>query len=262
MSDQAHDPRPPRSGHGPYDTRDPYGLRAARSDHGPYDRHLQGPDDDPHDRSGHGPDDDPYASRPVVHEEAVDGFGTVRVLPLDACADAAVVHGWVSGERASFWGMNGLTTDQVAGIYDHLAGLDTHHAYLLVKDGGRPVALLQTYDPRADRVGECYDVRPGDIGVHLLLAPAGPDGARPGWTAALARVVLTYLMDGLGVRRVVVDPDVRNDKAVARFVRQGFTPGPEVLLPEVDLPDVYLPEKRARLAFLTREAAGRAGGGR
>jgi hypothetical protein len=27
------------------------------------------------------------------------------------------------------------------------------------------------------------------------------------------------------------------------------------VLPEIDLPDVHLPEKRARLAFLTREAA-------
>lgn len=215
----------------------------------------------PHDPAAARSADGPYASRPAVHEETVNGFGTVRVLPLDARADAAVLHAWVDDERASFWGMNGLTADQVAEVYDHLAGLATHHAYLLVKDG-RPAALLQTYDPAADRVGECYDVRPGDIGVHLLLAPAGADGARPGWTAALARAVLSYLLDGLGMRRIVVDPDVRNDKAVARFVRQGFTPGPEVLLPEVDLPDVHLPAKRARLAFLTREAAGRAGGGR
>ena len=26
---------------------------------------------------------DPYASRPSVHEQVIDGFGTVRVLPLD-----------------------------------------------------------------------------------------------------------------------------------------------------------------------------------
>ncbi|MEU6471740.1 GNAT family N-acetyltransferase [Streptomyces massasporeus] len=195
---------------------------------------------------------DPYASRTSVHEQVIDGFGTVRVLPLDPGADAAVIHQWVGEDRAVFWGMTDLTEDQVAGIYAHMATLDTHHAHLVVRDG-EPVALLQTYEPEADRVSECYEVRPGDIGVHLLLAPAGPGGARPGWTARLVAVVAGYVLLGLDRRRVVVDPDVRNEKAVSRFLRLGFAPGPVVVLPEIDLPDVYLPEKKAQLAFLDRE---------
>jgi hypothetical protein len=194
------------------------------------------------------------ATREPVHEETVDGFGTVRVLPLDAHADAGLVHAWVSQERAAFWGMNGLTPDQVAEIYAHLGTLDTHHAFLVVKDG-EPVALLQTYEPEADRVSECYEVRPGDIGVHLLLAPVPDGGARPGWSAALVGAVTSYVLRGLDRRRVVVDPDVRNEKAIARFRRQGFETGPVVVLPEIDLPDVYLPEKHAQLAFLERAIA-------
>ncbi|MFE5815794.1 GNAT family N-acetyltransferase [Streptomyces sp. NPDC056479] len=192
-----------------------------------------------------------------VHQQAVDGFGTVQIRPLDPHADAEAVHGWVSQERASFWGMNGLTKDQVAEIYAHMATLDTHHAFLVVREG-IPVAVLQTYEPEADRVSECYDVLPGDIGVHLLLAPAGPEGARPGWTSVLLTVVAAYVFRTLERTRVVVDPDVRNEKAVARFLRQGFTAGPVVVLPEVDLPDVYIPEKKAQLAFLDREVAFRA----
>ncbi|MEF9905211.1 GNAT family N-acetyltransferase [Streptomyces sp. P9-A2] len=197
---------------------------------------------------------DPYASRAAVHEHTADGFGSVRVLPLDPAVDAAVLHRWVSGERAVFWGMNGLTERQVADIYAHMDTLDTHHAYLVVKDG-EPAALLQTYEPEADRVGDCYPVEPGDIGLHLLLAPVGPEGARSGWTGALLAVMVGFALLGLDRRRVVVDPDVANEKAVARFLRQGFTAGPEVVLPEIDLPDVYLPEKKAQLAFLTREVA-------
>jgi RimJ/RimL family protein N-acetyltransferase len=192
--------------------------------------------------------------RTPVHEHLVDGFGTVRIRPLDPYADAAVVHGWVGEERASFWGMNGLTRDQVADVYAHLDTLDTHHAFLVTRDD-EPVALLQTYEPAADRVSECYDVRPGDIGVHLLLAPPGARGARHGWTSALLATVTSYVFVDLGCERVVVDPDVRNEKAVARFLRQGFTAGPVVMLPEVDLPDVYIPAKKAQLAFLTREVA-------
>ncbi|MEU6181965.1 GNAT family N-acetyltransferase [Streptomyces coeruleorubidus] len=195
---------------------------------------------------------DPYASRTAVHEQVTDGFGTVRVLPLDPEADAGTVHRWVSEDRAAFWGMTGLTERQVAEIYAHMDTLATHHAFLVVRDG-EPVALLQTYEPEADRVSECYDVGPGDIGVHLLVAPAGPGGARPGWTARLVTAVARYVLLGLDRRRVVVDPDVRNEKAVARFLRAGFTAGPVVVLPEIDLPDVYLPEKKAQLAFLDRE---------
>ncbi|MEU1104878.1 GNAT family N-acetyltransferase [Streptomyces tibetensis] len=195
---------------------------------------------------------DPYASRTSVHEQVTDGFGTVRVLPLDPGADAAVIHRWVGEDRAAFWGMTELTEQQVADVYTHMATLDTHHAHLVVRDG-EPVALLQTYEPEADRVSECYEVRPGDIGVHLLLAPAGPGGARRGWTARLVAAIAGYVLPGLDRRRIVVDPDVRNEKAIARFLALGFTPGPVVVLPEIDLPDVYLPEKKAQLAFLDRE---------
>ncbi|WP_333776392.1 GNAT family N-acetyltransferase [Streptomyces sp. IBSBF 3136] len=200
----------------------------------------------------HAPTAAPAAT--AAHEQHVDGFGTVRIRPLDPVADAGPVHAWVSEERAAFWGMTGLTRDQVADVYTHMATLDTHHAHLVTRDG-EPAALLQTYEPGADRVGECYQVRPGDIGVHLLLAPAGPAGRRAGWTAALLAAITSYVLRGLDRRRIVVDPDVRNTRAIARFARQGFTTGPVVVLPEVDLPDVHLPEKHARLAFLTRQAA-------
>ncbi|MCX4812488.1 acetyltransferase [Streptomyces sp. NBC_01239] len=202
----------------------------------------------------HAPARHPHHPRHPLHSQHVDGFGTVHVLPLDPEADAVTIHRWVTEERAAFWGMNGLTQDQVAEIYAHMATLDTHHAHLVLRDT-EPVALLQTYDPAADRVGDCYDVRPGDIGIHLLLAPVGPDGGRPGWSSALLGALASYVLLGLDRRRVVVDPDVRNEKAIARFLRQGFVPGPRVVLPEVDIPDVFLPEKHAQLAFLPREVA-------
>ncbi|MFF4350602.1 GNAT family N-acetyltransferase [Streptomyces sp. NPDC001530] len=198
---------------------------------------------------------EPYASdRAAVHEQLVDGFGTVRILRLDPHADLDVVHGWVTQERAGFWGMNGFAKEQVLQTYVHLDSLDTHHAFLAVKDG-EPAALFQTYEPEADRVSECYDVQPGDIGIHVLIGPAGPGGARPGFSSSLLAAIATYVLSGLDRKRVVVDPDERNEKAIARFKRQGFEAGPAVVLPEIDLPDVYLPEKRAQLAFLTREAA-------
>ncbi|GAA2120001.1 GNAT family N-acetyltransferase [Streptomyces synnematoformans] len=192
------------------------------------------------------------------HEQRAGGFGAVRVVPVVPDADAGLLHGWVTAGRARFWGMAGLTRDQVRDVYAHLDTLGTHHAYLMVLDG-EPAALLQTYDPAADRVSECYAVEPGDVGVHLLVGPAA-GAVRPGFTAALLEVVIGFVAAG-GARRLVVEPDADNGPAIARMNREGFILGPEVTLPEVDLPEVYLPPKRARLAFRpVRPAPG--GGGR
>ncbi|RST13155.1 N-acetyltransferase [Streptomyces sp. WAC05374] len=182
-----------------------------------------------------------------VYERAVDGFGTVRLVRVDPDRDAELLHDWVSGERARFWGMREAGVDDVREIYAHLDSLTTHHAFLAYRDGV-PVALFQTYEPEADRVSECYDAEPGDIGVHLLLAPT--NAPERGFSSHLVSALVSYALTGH--RRIVAEPDAANDKAIALLVRNGFEPGPEVVLPEVVLPEVHIAEKRARLLFLTR----------
>ncbi|WP_308310443.1 GNAT family N-acetyltransferase [Streptomyces sp. CC210A] len=183
----------------------------------------------------------------TVFEQVVDGFGTVRIAPVVPDRDAPLLHSWVSEDRARFWGMQGATLEEVREIYAHLDSLTTHHAFLVERDGV-PVALFQTYEPEADRVGECYEVRPGDLGVHLLLAPAA--APEPGFSSSLVQVFAAYAL--ADHERIVAEPDAANEKAVALLVRSGFALGPEVVLPEVVLPEVHLPEKRARLAFLSK----------
>jgi RimJ/RimL family protein N-acetyltransferase len=182
-----------------------------------------------------------------VHVQTVEGLGTVTVRPIDPDRDAPLLHGWVNEERARFWGMVGTTVEQVRDIYAHLDSLTTHHGFLVLRDD-EPACLFQTYDPAADRVSECYEVRPGDIGVHLLIAPG--TAHEPGFTGRLLGALVDFCLKDHS--RIVVEPDAANEKAIARMVRAGFEPGPEVVLPEVDLPEVFIPEKKARLAFLTR----------
>lgn len=183
------------------------------------------------------------AERTAVHEQEVDGFGTVRVVPVDPAADAGLIHGWVTQERARFWGMGDADRERVLEIYTYIDSLPTHHAYLLERNG-LPVALFQTYEPEADPVGECYDVRPGDFGIHLMIGPP-TGGTERGFTAALLSVFLTYVLAAdPGRLRIVAEPDARNAKALARLTGTGFVRGPEI----------ELPEKRAQLFFLDREA--------
>ncbi|MDI9883484.1 GNAT family N-acetyltransferase [Streptomyces sp. HNM0645] len=188
-----------------------------------------------------------------LHRETIEGLGTVHVRRLDPARDADVVHSWVGEERARFWGMRGMSLDEVREIYEHLDSLTTHHAFLIVL-GDEPVMLFQTYEPEADRVSECYEVEPGDIGLHLMIGPA-KGSPRPGFTAAMLRVLIGHVLADGRVRRIVAEPDVRNAKAIDRLRRTGFELGPEIVLPEIDLPEVFLPEKKARLVVLRRETA-------
>ncbi len=164
------------------------------------------------------------------------------VRPLDPAGDAPLVHGWVTQDRARFWGMTDKTVEEVRDTYAFVDSLPTHHAFLVhehVGGGAEPVALVQTYEPEHDPLGEHYAVQPGDVGAHLLVA----EGARrTGFTGALVGFLVEWVFADPAAQRLVVEPDVLNDKSVARMVRSGFAPGPVV----------DLGHKRAQLAFLVR----------
>ncbi|MFG1820254.1 GNAT family N-acetyltransferase [Kribbella sp. NPDC049174] len=177
-------------------------------------------------------------------EHVVDGFGAVRIVEADPDRDLDLIHGWVTAERAGFWGMGHLSRDEIAGIYRFLDSVPTHHVYLVYLDDV-PTALLQTYDPQADPVGAAYDIQAGDIGLHFLVAPGDP---RPNFTGNLLRVLGQFFFVHLGHPRVVVDPDIRNDRAIDRFHRTGFVLGSEA---KITYPDNTT--KTAQLAFLTKD---------
>ncbi len=182
----------------------------------------------------------PRDEDPVTYQEQIPGFGELTLTVVDPAAHATLLHGWVTEPRATFWGMGSYTVEEVREVYTFVDGLSTHHAYLIGLDG-TPVGLFQTYQPEADPVGERYRVRPGDIGMHLLLAP----GRRPprGLTDAIGPALARFLFRDPTRLRIVVEPDVRNRFALRRLEREGFT-----FADEIDMPD-----KRAQLAFLTRE---------
>ncbi len=175
----------------------------------------------------------------MTYREQIPDLGELTLAPVHPDKHAGLLHGWVTLPRNAFWGMGSHTLDQVREIYTSLDGLDTHHAYLIVLNG-EPVGLFQTYRPEADPVGERYPVQPGDIGMHLLLNP--PRHYVRGITTAIGPALARFLLRDPATRRIVVEPDVRNDAALHRLRIEGFT-----FAAEIDLPD-----KRAQLAFLTR----------
>ncbi|MFC7483871.1 GNAT family N-acetyltransferase [Luedemannella flava] len=176
----------------------------------------------------------------MVFEEQLPGLGRLTLTVLDPASDAGLVHGWVTQRRAAFWGMLDHSVDDVRETYEFVDGLPTHHAFLVRLDD-RPIGLFQSYEPDADPVGERYPVKPGDVGMHLLMAP----GKRPpsGLTVAVGAALARFLFRDPAATRLVVEPDVRNHLALRRLTLSGFSFDEEI----------EMPDKRAQLAFLTRE---------
>lgn len=170
---------------------------------------------------------------------------TATLRRVDPDRDAALLTSWVTGERAVFWGMDGLDQDEVAAIYRHIDVQPHLSAHLVLLDD-RPVALLQTYDPEVDEIGEWYDRRPGDVGVHLLLAD---DPARAGHTGEVIVAIVEFLTGLPGCRRLVLEPDARNAASLALLDRLGVERGPLVDL------RTSTSHKQAQFCFLDRERA-------
>ncbi|WP_308036519.1 GNAT family N-acetyltransferase [Actinoplanes sp. DH11] len=166
----------------------------------------------------------------------------MRLVPLDLDRDLDLLHAWVTHPRSHFWGLQGASVDRVRDEYQKIAANPHHHAWLGSDDDGTPLFLAETYDPAHSELAQHYDVRPGDIGMHVLVAP--PTRARSGLTSAVMRAVLDFCFADSRVDRVVVEPDVRNEAIARKNAEAGF----------VEERHVQLHDKVARLSFCTRAA--------
>lgn len=168
----------------------------------------------------------------------------VTLEPLDVGAHLDRLHAWVTHPRSAFWMMQGATRDEVATAYREIDAHSHHRAWLGRVDG-EPAFLAETYDPAlAPEVGLAGlpELRPGDLGMHVLVAPT--DRPVAGFTRRVFAAVLEHCFADPAVRRVVVEPDVRNQRIAVLNREAGF-----VVERVVDLPG-----KQAALSSCTREA--------
>ena len=100
--------------------------------------------------------------------------GRVTFEPVDVERDVETLHTWVTHPRSVFWGMQTATLDDVRAAYA-VIDADPHHDAWLGRVDGEPAFLAETYDPAHSELAAAYEVRDGDIGMHILVAPT----ARP-----------------------------------------------------------------------------------
>ncbi|MCW2768728.1 MAG: family N-acetyltransferase [Aeromicrobium sp.] len=166
--------------------------------------------------------------------------GHITIEPVDVERDGDLLFEWTTHPRSIFWGMTHATAEDVWQTYSAIA-VNPHHEAWLGRVDGTPAFLAETYDPEHSELSGRYDWQPGDIGMHLLVAPT--DRPRSGFTSAVLRTVMELCLDDPRRRRVVVEPDIRNRRIAALSESAGFT-----VVAEVELSD-----KIAALSTCTRE---------
>lgn len=131
--------------------------------------------------------------------------------------DLSWVTRWVREDRAEFWGMRDLSDAEIQSTYEWLED-SADHTIVVVSSGDQPAFLAHFYNPKAEPIGDVYDVKDGDVGLHIFSAPAHE--LRIDSTIwAKAKHLLLNLS---GAQRLVVEPDVKNKAAVAAAFRMGF----------------------------------------
>src|SRR5699024_2716704 len=175
--------------------------------------------------------------------QAEDGIRDRNVTGVQTCALP------ISHPRAHYWMMTDLDE---AGVRTYLEGIRDSAD----EDGwvgsvdGTDCFYVETYTPDSLIPQNVLATGPGDIGMHLLVAPpAGP--AMHGLTDRIMAEVIDFCLrpadqGGRGGHRVVVEPDARNDAIIAKNRAAGFSPVREatIMMGEV--------EKRALVSVCAR----------
>ncbi len=176
----------------------------------------------------------------TLFERTDTRLGTFALRALDPAADAGLLHRWVTHAKASFWMMREADEAEVAAEYRRIHEHPHHDAFIGLHED-RPAFLAERYDPAHVELVGLYPSRPGDVGMHFLCAPT--DTPVHGFTLAVITTVMEFCFADPAVRRVVVEPDVRNTAVHALNAAVGF----EIV------EQITKPEKDAYLSICTRE---------
>lgn len=176
----------------------------------------------------------------TVFSKKVSGIGVFRMRPLSISGDMTIIHNWVNRPYARYWGMQGMSLAEVTQAHIQLLNRDNYEIFVGTLDE-EVIFMTEKYNPSGDQLGTCYQVERGDCGMHVLVSP--PDRKIKGFTWEVFCCILEFIFSDPMVERIVVEPDVRNDKIHILNKKAGFQ----------YQDTIQLPNKKAHLAWCTRQ---------
>lgn len=176
----------------------------------------------------------------LLYKQDIPGVGELKLRPIDLKRDVATVHGWVTQPYAKYWGMLESTREEFLASYEEIENNPHHHTYIGTLND-EPVFLMERYKASEDIIAAHYTAQLNDYGMHILVAPA--QKRIPQFTWHIFATIMDYFFSLPYVERVVVEPDVNNEKIHVLNKKAGF----------VYQGEIQLPNKVAALAICTRE---------
>ena len=155
----------------------------------------------------------------TVFSKTIKNFGEISLRPLDIDKDLATIHSWVTQAYAYYWGMLDKTKEEVYAEYANLIVKEDYEVYIgIYRD--ETIFLMEKYKASSDRIANYYTAKATDYGMHILIAP--PKNQISGFTWNIFSTVLEYFFSQPQVGRVVVEPDIRNQKIHKLNKKAGF----------------------------------------
>ncbi|WP_051263700.1 GNAT family N-acetyltransferase [Tenacibaculum ovolyticum] len=176
-----------------------------------------------------------------VFSKKIDGLGTVSIRPFQIDTDISMLHSWVTQPYAKYWGMLDKSLEEVQTEYKEIEDSLNHHSYIGMLNNV-PVFLMERYKASKDVISEHYDTQESDYGMHILMAPV--EKRIPQFTWHVFSTIIDYFFSLPQVERVVVEPDVNNEKIHILNKKAGF----------IYQKEIVLANKIAALAFCTKKS--------
>jgi len=175
-----------------------------------------------------------------IYSKYIKDFGTIHLRYLNLQKDIEFIYDWVTKPYASYWGMLDKSKEEVLEEYTRLENIN-HYEIFIGYYKGKPIFLMEKYKASEDRISAYFEAKKGDYGMHILVAP--PDKKIAGFTWNVFSTILEYFFSKSNINRIVVEPDIRNEKIHILNKKAGFQYQKEI----------ELPEKKAALAFCRKK---------
>ncbi|GAA4275771.1 GNAT family N-acetyltransferase [Aquimarina mytili] len=176
----------------------------------------------------------------ILFSKYCEGLGELQIRDFNCKEDSEKIHHWVTKPYAKYWGMQESSITEFEEEYRKIVDSKHHHVGIGMLHG-KPIFLMEYYDPHKDTIADHYDVLSGDVGMHILVAPVEKKISKFTWN--VFTTVMDFLFADPAIKRIVVEPNVANQKIHVLNAKAGFR----------YFKEVQLPHKRARLAICTRK---------
>jgi len=153
----------------------------------------------------------------ILFTKEIPSLGTIHIRPLDLDKDLSTIHSWVNRPYAQYWGLLDSAPEKVRSTYEEILRSGTQA--FIGEISGRQEFLVEQYDA-AHELSAYYESKAGDTGMHILISP--PDRPVRGFTWSIFSTVMEFLFSNAQIQRVIVEPDIRNEKIHVLNKKAGF----------------------------------------